>query len=66
MTSPDQNDPLAVYYAEVLAATNRFYASLAALKEHQAGQAQAPGAEPRQADTEQHTPDETARPRRTP
>ena len=47
MTSTDQNDPLAVYYAEVLAATNRFYAAMdrqrgAALNEHQADQAQAP------------------------
>ena len=44
MTSTDRNDPLAVYYAEVLAATNKFYAAMdrqAAEEQRQAEQAQA-------------------------
>ena len=50
MTSTDQTDPLAVYYAEVLAATNKFYAAMdrrqAAEKQRQAEQAQARADEP--------------------
>lgn len=44
MTSPDQNDPLAVYYAEVQAATTKFYAAMdrqAAEEQRRAEQAQA-------------------------
>ena len=49
MTSPEQTDPLAVYYAEVLAATDRFYAAMdrqAAEMQRQAEQAQARADEP--------------------
>jgi hypothetical protein len=44
VTSTDQDDPLAVYYADVLAATNKFYAAMdrqAAEEQRQAEQAQA-------------------------
>jgi hypothetical protein len=44
MTSTNQNDPLGVYYAEVLAATNKFYAAMdrqAAEEKRRAEQAQA-------------------------
>jgi hypothetical protein len=44
VTSTDQNDPLAVYYAEVQAATTKFYAAMdrqATEKQRQAEQAQA-------------------------